>query len=228
MIDVAVIRVFTDPDGRHGNPLGIVPAEQVPLPERQALATDLGFSETVFVETPSAGTATAQIFTPALELPFAGHPTVGLAWWLRDQGNQVSALRVPAGDVRVEYEDDLTFVRADPDWAPEFTFHDYSTPAEVERLDPNDFREGHHYAWAWQDQESGAIRSRMFAPLMGIAEDEATGAAACRITQRLGRGLSISQGRGSRLRTTYDDGWVTLGGRAVSDAELTHATRGER
>lgn len=228
MIDIAVVRVFTDTQGRHGNPLGIVPAEQVPLPERQALAADLGFSETVFVEPPVGETATAQIFTPTLELRFAGHPTVGLAWWLRAHGSPVSALRVPAGDVLVEYEGDLTLVRADPDWAPEFTFHDVATPAEVERLEPSDFREGHHYAWAWQDEESGSIRSRMFAPLMGIAEDEATGAAACRITQHLGRGLSITQGRGSRLRTTYADGWVTLGGRVVAAPSLTRSTSGAR
>lgn len=221
MIDIAVVRVFTDAEGRHGNALGIVQAEQVPLPERQALAADLGFSETVFVEPLTGRTATAQIFTPTLELPFAGHPTVGLAWWLRKQGNPVSALHVPAGEVRTDDDGDLTFVRADPDWAPRFTFHDCATAVEVEHLDPSDYGEGHHYAWAWQDQESGTIRSRMFAPLMCIAEDEATGAAACRITQRLGRGLSITQGRGSQLRTTLDDGWVTLGGRVVADTSLT-------
>ena len=37
----------------------------------------------------------------------------------------------------------------------------------------------------------------------------------------LGRGLTIVQGAGSRLRTTIDDGWVELGGRSVNDPSIT-------
>lgn len=214
-----MVRVFTDADGAFGNALGIVRGEDVPEPDRQALTHALGYSETIFVDEPQGDTARAQIFTPAVELPFAGHPTVGLAWWLASTGRPVSSLQVPAGEVQVAYDAETTQVRARPEWAPEFTFHDCADPAEVEALDPSRFADGHHYAWAWVDEPAGSIRSRMFAPLMGIAEDEATGAAACRITERLGRGLSITQGRGSQLRTTYDDGWVFLGGRTVFDRD---------
>ena len=63
---------------------------------------------------------------------------------------------------------------------------------------------------------------KMFAPMMGIAEDEATGAAAVRLTAELGRGLNIVQGAGSELWTTVDeDGWVELGGRSVDDDSIT-------
>ena len=61
----------------------------------------------------------------------------------------------------------------------------------------------------------------MFAPDMGIAEDEATGAAAVRITTRLSRDLRIRQGRGSQLVTAWEpDGWVRLGGRVVADTPI--------
>ena len=77
--DVTVVRVFTDPEGNFGNPLGVVDAQTVAPADRQALATQLGYSETIFVDNPASGatTAHARIFTPTTELPFAGHPTVG-------------------------------------------------------------------------------------------------------------------------------------------------------
>ncbi len=48
-IDVTVLRVFTDSDGNFGNPLGVVDASQVDPADRQRLATELGYSETIFV-----------------------------------------------------------------------------------------------------------------------------------------------------------------------------------
>ena len=47
---------------------------------QKIVATDLGFSETVFVDDPETGEL--RIFTPTTELPFAGHPLVGTAWLL--------------------------------------------------------------------------------------------------------------------------------------------------
>ena len=49
----------------------------------QALALEVGFSETVFVLPPEAGgNVRIRIFTPYYELPFAGHPTLGTAFVL--------------------------------------------------------------------------------------------------------------------------------------------------
>ena len=64
---------------------------------RQAVAADLGFSETVYVDDPDRGSL--RIFTPASELPFAGHPLVGTAWLLRESGLRVGTLHPPAGPV---------------------------------------------------------------------------------------------------------------------------------
>ncbi|OZD09358.1 hypothetical protein CH275_03965 [Rhodococcus sp. 06-235-1A] len=220
-VEVSVVRVFTDPSGAFGNALGIVSADAVSENDRQQFAAELGFSETVFVERTEPGTASATIHTPAVELPFAGHPTVGLSWWLREQGHPVRTLTVPAATLRIRYDGDDTWVRARSEWAPVFAFHQVHDADEVAAAVPSAYDTGHHYVWAWTDEEHGALRSRMFAPMMGIAEDEATGAAAVRLTGDLGRGLHIVQGAGSQLRTTIDDdGWVELGGRTVPDASI--------
>jgi len=102
-IDVTVLRVFTDQDGNFGNPLGVVDASQAAPAQRQRLAAQLGYSETIFIEVPKSGasTAHARIYTPATELSFAGHPTVGASWWLRDRGTPIKTLQVPAGLVQV-------------------------------------------------------------------------------------------------------------------------------
>jgi predicted PhzF superfamily epimerase YddE/YHI9 len=215
---VEVVRVFTDTADRWGNLLGIARAGDVEGADHQALAARLGYSETVVVEAPVGEIARLRIYTPVVELPFAGHPTVGTAWWLADQGTPVETLEVPAGPVAVTSDAGLTWVRARPEWAPEFSFHEVDDTEFLGTVTPGDFDSGHHYVWAWTDRARGAVRSRMFAPAMGIPEDEATGAAAIALTARLGRGLTITQGQGSQLFTRHDpDGWVHLGGRVVSD-----------
>ncbi|MDT5190800.1 MAG: hypothetical protein QOI28_3051 [Mycobacterium sp.] len=224
-IDVTVLRVFTDSDGNFGNPLGVIDASQVDPADRQRVATELGYSETIFVGLPESGTSTAvaHIFTPAAELPFAGHPTVGASWWLKQRGTPVNTLQVPGGVVQVEYQSqpdgEFTVIRARSEWAPDFSIYDLNSIDEVLDADPNDYSEDvEHYVWAWIDKGEGSIRSRMFASHLGIPEDEATGAAAVRITDYLGRDLAITQGKGSQIRTSWNpEGWVKVAGRVVDD-----------
>lgn len=220
-IDVAVLRVFTDADGKYGNPLGVVDAAAVPAARRQGIATELGYSETVFVDLPADGstTAHARIFTPATELPFAGHPTVGTAWWLRERGTPINTLQVPAGIVQVRHPDDLTAVVARSEWCPEFAIIQVDSLADLEAAAPSDFPDNiENYVWTWTDQDAGHLRSRMFAVNLGVPEDEATGAAAARITDYLSRDLTITQGKGSQIFTEWHpDGWVMVSGRVVSD-----------
>jgi predicted PhzF superfamily epimerase YddE/YHI9 len=220
-IDVTVLRVFTDAEGDFGNPLGVVDAAIVATPERQSLAAELGYSETVFIDLPAAGatTAHARIFTPEIELPFAGHPTVGAAWWLRERGTPVRTLQVPAGTLAVRYADELTAVVARAEWGPEFAIHDLPSVDQVLAADPGDCADdAYHYLWAWTDRDLGQIRSRMFANEVGVPEDEATGSAAVLMTDYLRRDLVITQGKGSQISTTWSpDGWVVVAGRAVDD-----------
>jgi predicted PhzF superfamily epimerase YddE/YHI9 len=220
-IDVTVLRVFTDKDGNFGNPLGVVDASQAAPAERQRIAAQLGYSETVFIDVPKsgAGTAHARIYTPVTELPFAGHPTVGASWWLRDRGTPVKTLQVPAGLVQVTYEDDVTAVSARSEWAPEFAIYDLASTDELFDADPDDYPDDiQNYLWTWTDRERGAIRSRMFAANLGVPEDEATGAAAVRITDYLSRDLTIVQGKGSVIDTQWSpEGWVRIAGRVAVD-----------
>jgi len=220
-IDVTVLRVFTDPDGNFGNPLGVVDASTVEPADRQRLAAQLGYSETIFVHLPTAGSTTAHaaIHTPRTELPFAGHPTVGVSWWLREQGTPINTLRVPAGIVQVSYDRDLTVISARAEWAPDLFIHDLDSVEALAAADPADFPDDvAHYLWTWTDRSAGSLRARMFAANLGVVEDEATGSAAIRMTDYLSRDLSITQGRGSIITTSWSpEGWVGVGGRVVKD-----------
>jgi predicted PhzF superfamily epimerase YddE/YHI9 len=213
-----VLRVFCAPDGSGGNPLGVfLDGAEVAEFDRQAVAADLGFAETVFVDNRERGEM--RIFTPELELRLAGHPLVGTAWLLAQQGTPVEALRPPAGEVGVRYEDDLTWVTARPEWAPHFDLVELGSPAEVEALDGPPEGYGWVGMWAWLDEDARLIRERVFVPEAGIPEDEATGAAAMLLVAQLGREIEIRQGRGSVIHAAaLDDGWVEIGGR-VAPAE---------
>jgi predicted PhzF superfamily epimerase YddE/YHI9 len=185
------------------------------------VATELGYSETIFVDLPAAGSASAhaRIYTPVTELPFAGHPTVGASWWLRDIGTPIRTLQVPAGIVQVSYDGDLTSVSARSEWAPDFAIHDLDSLDDLAAANPSDFPDdAAHYLWAWIDESSGSLRSRLFAANLGVPEDEATGSAAVRITDHLGRDLSITQGQGSMIETRWSpQAWVRVAGRVVND-----------
>ena len=208
-----VIRVFVNEDGEWGNPLGVfLEGGGVPASERQATAAELGFSETVFVEDRAEGRM--RIHTPTVELPFAGHPTVGVAWLLAREGAPVSALRVPAGEAAVRYAGEEAYVAARPEWAPRFEFRELAAPAGLRALDPAEATVN-TYAWSWIDEAAGTLRARSFVPQAGIAEDEATGSAAIGLCARLGRPLTVHQGHGSVLRCLpLGGGWVEVGGSA--------------
>lgn len=213
MADLHVLRVFVDEGGAGGNPLGVfLESHEVPEQDRQNVAADLGFSETVFVEDPGRGEL--RIFTPTTELPFAGHPLVGTAWLLAREGAGASVLRPPAGEVPTRTEDDFTYVSGQPEWAPPFEHVEFDSPATVDELTgpPN----GHDLvgAWAWEDEEMGHVRARVFPLRLGIEEDEATGAHAVRLCAHLGREIKIHQGKGSLiLARPRPDGTVEIGGR---------------
>ncbi|MGE3626114.1 MAG: PhzF family phenazine biosynthesis protein [Hyphomicrobiales bacterium] len=84
-----VLDVFTG-TVLEGNPLAVVlDTEGLDTARMQAIAAEFNLSETVFVMPPEnpAHTARIRIFTPANELPFAGHPTVGTAVLLAMQRN---------------------------------------------------------------------------------------------------------------------------------------------
>jgi len=82
------VDVFTDhPFG--GNPLAVFcDVPELPTDFMQKVAREFNLSETVFIVRPRDARATRRlrIFTPARELPFAGHPTIGAAQVLVEEG----------------------------------------------------------------------------------------------------------------------------------------------
>jgi len=83
----SICDVFTDkPFG--GNPLAVLPeAEGLSGVQMQQIAREFNFAETAFVLPSEAGyTRRVRIFTPATEMPFAGHPNIGTAFTLATAG----------------------------------------------------------------------------------------------------------------------------------------------
>jgi predicted PhzF superfamily epimerase YddE/YHI9 len=218
-----VLRVFCAEDMSGGNPLGVfLDGGEVPKERRQAIAHDLGFSETVFVDDRERGEL--RIHTPTLELPLAGHPLVGTAWLLREVESEVATLRPPAGEVPVKFERELCFCAARPEWAPEFDFVEVDSPGEVEALSGPPEGYGNVGVWAWLNRDEGWIRERVFAPEEGVPEDEATGAAALRLGAQLGHPIEIRQGKGSLIYARpVGDGMVEIGGRVALDEEREYS-----
>ena len=218
-----VLRVFTAPDGRGGNPLGVfLEAGELGDADMQAAAADLGFSETVFVANRAA--ARLRIFTPATELPLAGHPLVGTSWLLHEEGPAPEVLRPPAGEVPTWRDGDLTWIRADPAAAPVCDFVELASAEDVHDLTAAPDAGEVTVAWAWADEGAGTVRVRAFLPRFGIAEDEATGAAALRLCALLGKPLAIHQGRASLLHVRpADSGLVELGGRVLAVERRAYA-----
>jgi predicted PhzF superfamily epimerase YddE/YHI9 len=208
-----LLNVFTAPDGSHGNPLAVfIDGAGFTAGERQRIATDLGYSETVFVD--DAATGELHIFTPASELPLAGHPLVGSAWLIARERGSCDVLRPPAGEVPTWQDGELRWIRARAEWAPQMELREYASPEEVDALEGPPDELGFVDCWAWIDEDAGVLRSRVFVLDEGIPEDEATGAAALRIGAFLGRELEIHQGKGSVLHARPGPGeTIEVGGR---------------
>jgi trans-2,3-dihydro-3-hydroxyanthranilate isomerase len=103
-----VVDVFTD-TALAGNQLAVfTDARQIDGELMQALAREIGFSETTFVLPAEAGgTARVRIFNPDSEMRFAGHPVLGTAWVLAQPLQRgVIELETGAGTVPVEIERD--------------------------------------------------------------------------------------------------------------------------
>ena len=117
-----------------GNQLAVfTDAREIPEERLQPLAREINFSETVFVY-PAAGEGHARIriFTPALELPFAGHPVLGTAFVLGGP-LQLDELRLEtgAGVVPVRLERDGSRVVFGWMGQPQFPFEPYDRSEEL-------------------------------------------------------------------------------------------------
>ena len=213
-----VLRVFTR-DGAGGNPLGVV-TDILGLDDAkmQQIATDLAFSETIFLSWFEGTMPKARIFTPAVEIPYAGHPLVGAAWILLNLGPiDPGGIECSIGPVKIRQVGDTTWIDGAGNQPVEAMAPDFGsglmpidsaevlmpspylvvqvrTPAEVAAMTPSTVAGfGDVYVWAWAE-EGQQVRARFFAPGFGIVEDPATGSAAVALAARL---RSLGHGHGS-------------------------------
>jgi len=200
MTTVRLLRVFTDDAGESGNALGVVSdAGAIPFARRQAIAAELGYSETVFIE----DDARLQIFTPAVELPFAGHPLVGCAWLLRRP-----VLQCLAGSVRARVAGEQAWIRARAAWCPPFERRQLAGPLEVAAFSAP---VAHSLQiWAWEDESRGRVRARCSHRISasrgschGVGRDRAVRGARSGDRDRAGTGLPD---RGATVRRWSDRG----------------------
>jgi trans-2,3-dihydro-3-hydroxyanthranilate isomerase len=227
-----VLDVFTDVP-LEGNPLAVfTDADAIGDDLMQRTARELNLSETVFLlPGDRSAHARARIFTPATELPFAGHPVLGAAFVLgRLLGCSTVQLQTGAGLVAIALRREggrivygemeqpiptwMQFDRVDELLAALGVARS-GLPVEVYSNGPN-----HVYveladedAVAGLSPDLGAllalgqvgvscfasagarVKSRMFAPGLGVAEDPATGSAAGPLALHLARHGRIAFGQ---------------------------------
>lgn len=203
---IRVLRVFTR-DGAGGNHLGVVnDVSGLDGEAMQLIAAELGFSETIFIDSSRGDIPHTRIFTPGMEMPFAGHPLVGAAWTvLQGTVSTTGRLRCGIGEVRIRLDDEVAWIDApifpsnayvDDDSfasrvglvAPVSTHRvdmplDYRmvqllTPADVAAATPNTDAFGPALGLTVFAREGDRVRMRFLIPEAGIVEDPATGSAA--------------------------------------------------
>lgn len=115
-----------------GNPLCVFEdARGIDDATMQSLALQFNLSETTFILPSDRATARVRIFTPAFEMPFAGHPTLGTAHVVRDlSGSDTVRLEMTAGVIPVTSEGNRWTLQANPPaWRPV-----EASPAELAQM----------------------------------------------------------------------------------------------
>ena len=207
-----VLSVFAR-EGAGGNPLGVVTdVTGLDGTAMQAIAADLGFSETVFLDWTSPGVPRARIFTPAAEIPFAGHPLVGAGWLLGAMGpGSIRRVACGIGEIPFRVEGDRVFIEvplprqvepappapvaglppAQRAWLVRlplrYLLREMGSPEAV-RLAAPDLAVLAGLPWAGTllfHRCGAAAVARFFAPTLGVPEDPATGSAAVALAAAL-------------------------------------------
>lgn len=209
---VQIVRVFTRGE-LGGNPLGVVnDVTGLEDHQMQAIAHELGFSETTFVDWEAGGMPAVRIFTPQVEMEFAGHPLVGTSWVINVLGpGGVTKMRCPVGVVTTRIDGDTVWIDTSlgqpvtPDGEglvvgaglPEprrcwtvampkpYVVAEFDDPTTVAELAPDLDVVRETFGLLTYARTGDAVRSRFFAPAGGVDEDPATGSAAVALAAAL-------------------------------------------
>ncbi len=216
-VKVHILRGFVNENKKYGNPVGIIVDEKnsIAVDDRQTIAANLGFSETVFINNLLKGDIS--IFNPIDEVEFAGHALVGASYFInRILNKPVNHLNCKGSQVRTWQENNLTWISASLTNTPPWNNKQLKNAHVVDNLSIVEAPKEHTIVWAWIDQDKGIIRARTFAPDWGIPEDEANGSGSMQLAAKLARNLEIHHGKGSVIYTKpLRIGIVSVGGRVV-------------
>lgn len=218
-------------DGGGGNPLAVVEFGEVESTRWLETAAAIGYSETVYLE--RGEVPVVHIYTPGRRMPFAGHPLVGTAFLV----GAVDRIRYDAGFALVDHRGGESYVtvvadgtateQAPPSFGVSAVRVEMPLPYLVVEAPDVDTVEGFRpgdaaglgdvYLWAWE--APGTVRSRFFAPELGLGEDPATGSAAVALALALpdqAGSVTVHQGAEmgspSLIRLTWEGRTVRIGG----------------
>jgi trans-2,3-dihydro-3-hydroxyanthranilate isomerase len=245
--DYTVLDVFTDVP-LEGNPVAIfTDGAGLSNETMQRAARELNLSETVFLLAGEEGAdAHARIFTPYVELPFAGHPVLGTAFLLGERsGAETVRLQTGSGLIRIALERRAgTVVYGEmqqpiPRWQPydrteellaALGVADSGLPVEVYDNGPRfafvELADEWAVASLRPDMRALAelgeigvsclavagdrVKTRMFGPGLGVAEDPATGSAAGPLAVHLARHGRTEWGQRIAIRQGAEIGRPSL------------------
>jgi predicted PhzF superfamily epimerase YddE/YHI9 len=219
-IDMQVLRVFVDEEGKYGNPVGILIDEKHAVSDknRQKITADSGFSEVVFVDHLSP--AQVSIFNPVEKIHFSGHAVIGVSWFIQEH-LQAAIGTVECADslFKTWKRNDAVWVRAEASLIPPWNLDEVESVEKIEALTgkKNPYKE-HTVAWTWLHKKKEQVRAKSFAPDWGIPEDEANGSGAMRLALALNQKIHVLHGQGSviyaePMNTTY----ANVGGLVVRE-----------
>lgn len=111
-----IVDVFAE-NKYEGNPLAVfIPNRKIETTEMQKIAREINFSETTFIMSgiQDDGGYDVKIYSPDSELPFAGHPTLGTAYVIknllnRSESNELT-LNLSVGQIPVVFEDQYAWM----------------------------------------------------------------------------------------------------------------------
>ncbi|MBT8213443.1 MAG: PhzF family phenazine biosynthesis protein [Acidimicrobiia bacterium] len=211
---VHILRVFTDGESG-GNHLGVVnDPTGLNGDSMQALAADLGFSETIYVDWQAGAVPAVRIFTPEVELPFAGHPLVGAGWVMTQLGPMdEGTLSCGIGEVTYRADGGVVSVDVptygDVEQRPEllalaaaaglpapasaavvllpndYVVFEMASDADVTTATPDIDSLTDHFGVYLFFRDGNSVHARFFAPAAGVSEDPATGSAAFALARLL-------------------------------------------
>ena len=118
-LDFIIVDVFAE-HKYSGNQLAVFThAQNLSDQQMQQIAQETHFSETTFIRSDRQGDGgyAVRIFTPAEEVPFAGHPTLGTAWVIRHvlgSTDETVRLNLRVGQIPVDFQDQLLWMTTRP------------------------------------------------------------------------------------------------------------------